>query len=194
MNKSVSIHWRMSRWGYFKNDAQEIKFQERQFTELVWSALSAPEKKKLPQVIIALVNHLRNTTHHCFSENNWINVGNISMPYTEHTSRTLFLNARLSSVSDSLLWLSADSSVGWKWNDSGSSLNWSSACEYFSRTAIWSQPYWIATSLERNINTSLQRFYFFNGVCRKITTCQFLVKYILQIWTHGRFRLVCIEI
>ena len=175
MNKSVSIHWRMSRWGYFKNGAQEIKFWERQFTELVWSALSASEKKKLPQVIIVFVNQLRNTTHHCFSENLIIS-GNISMTYTEHTSRTLFLNARLSSVSDSSLWLSADSYVGWKWNDSGSSLNWSSACEYFSRTTIWSQPFWIATSLERNINTSRHRIYSFNGVCTKATACQFLVK------------------
>ena len=121
MNKSVSIHWRMSRWGYFKNGAQEIRFWERQFTELVWSALSASEKKKLPQVIIVLVNQLWNTKHHCFSEN-LIVPGNISMPCTEHIRRTLFLNARLSSVSDSLLWLSADSSVGWKWNDSRSSL------------------------------------------------------------------------
>jgi hypothetical protein len=120
MNKSVSIHCRMSRWGYFKNGAQEIKFWERQFTELVWSALSASEKK-LPQVIIVLVNQLRNAKHHCFSEN-LIIPGNTSMPCTEHTSRTLFLNARLSSVSDFLLWLSTDSSVGWKWNDSGNSL------------------------------------------------------------------------
>lgn len=169
MNKKVSIHRRMSRWGYFKNGAQEIKFWEHQFTELVWSALSASEKK-LPQVIIVLVNQLRNTIRHCFSENSII-PGNISTPCTEHTSRTLFLNARLSSVSDSLLWLSGDSSVGWKWNDSGSPLNWSSACEYFSRTTIWSQLYWIATSLERNINTSRDRFHSFNGVCRKTTTC-----------------------
>jgi len=39
-------------------------------------------QKKLQQVIIVLVNQLRNTTHHCFSEN-LIIPGNISMPCTE---------------------------------------------------------------------------------------------------------------